>query len=89
MLALLQAFPPLWAAVTIVLVLSCNPFPQDLEHFDHPPQEDHLQCTEKINEHIFTLRFLQIFFLLYLDTLADYKIFGPVSCFDELKRKIS
>ena len=50
LLAPLQAFPPFWAAVTIVLVLSCNPFPQDLEHFDHPPQEDHLQCTEKLNE---------------------------------------
>ena len=46
----LHAFPPFWAAATIVLVLSCSPFPQDLEHFDHPPQEDHMQCTEKLNE---------------------------------------
>ena len=40
-----QAFPPFWAAVTIVLVLSCTPFPQDLEQFDHSPQEDFLQSV--------------------------------------------
>ena len=41
----LHAFPSFWAAVTIVLVLSCTPFPQDLEHFDHSPQEDCLQSV--------------------------------------------
>ena len=45
LLAPTQAFPPFWAAVTIVLVLSCTPFPQDLEHFDHSPQEDFLQSV--------------------------------------------
>ena len=39
----LQALPPFFADVTIVLFLSCSPFPQDLEHFDHSPQEDCLQ----------------------------------------------
>ena len=41
----LHALPPFLAGVTIVLVLSCTPFPQDLEHFDHSPQEDCLQSV--------------------------------------------
>ena len=45
MLGLLQALPPFLAGVTIVLVLSCTPFPQDLEHFDHSPQEECLQSV--------------------------------------------
>ena len=40
-------FPPFLADVASVLRLSWDPPPQDLEHFDHPPQEDHLQCTKK------------------------------------------
>ena len=40
-------FPPFLADVASVLRLSRDPPPQDLEHFDHPPQEDHLQCTKK------------------------------------------
>ena len=43
-------FPPCLADVASVLRLSWDPPPQDLEHFDHPPQEDHLQCTKKIYE---------------------------------------
>ena len=45
MLGPLHALPPLLADVTIVLFLSCSPFPQDLEHFDHSPQEDCLQSV--------------------------------------------
>ena len=40
-------FPPCLADVASVLRLSRDPPPQDLEHFDHPPQEDHLQCTKE------------------------------------------
>ena len=46
-------FPPCLADVASVLRLSWDPPPQDLEHFDHPPQEDHLQWTEKVNEFSF------------------------------------
>ena len=52
----MHAFPPCLAVLATDLRLICDPPPQDLEHFDHPPQEDQLQCTEKINEHFFTLR---------------------------------
>ena len=46
----MHAFPPCLAVLATVLRLFCDPPPQDLEHFDHPPQEDHMQCTEKLNE---------------------------------------
>ena len=39
-------FPPFLAVVASVLRLSWDPPPQDLEYFDQPPQEDHLQWTE-------------------------------------------
>ena len=46
----MHAFPPCLAVLATDLRLICDPPPQDLEHFDHPPQEDHMQCTEKLNE---------------------------------------
>ena len=60
LLAPTQAFPPFWAAVTIVLVLSCTPFPQDLEHFDHSLQEDFLQFTLVVLQDLQQFRFIQV-----------------------------
>ena len=51
----IHLFPPCLADVASVLCLSCDPPPQDLEHSDHPPQEDHWQWTEKVNEYFFIL----------------------------------
>ena len=56
----LHAFPPFWAALTIVLVLSCTPFPQDLEHFDHSLQEDFIQFTLVVLQDLQQFRFIQV-----------------------------
>ena len=56
----LHAFPPFWAALIIVLVLSCTPFPQDLEHFDHSLQEDFIQFTLVVLQDLQQFRFIQV-----------------------------
>ena len=56
LLAPTQAFPPFWAAVT-VLVLSCSPPPQDCEHFDHSPQEEYLQSVGHMPHVFLQIRF--------------------------------
>ena len=72
----MHAFPPCLAVLATDLRLICDPPPQDLEHFDHLPQEDHLQCSKKINEHFFTLR-LCICFAYYTWTLSLITRFLP------------
>ena len=58
----LHPFPPCLAVVASVLRLSWVPPPQDLVHFDHWPQLDHSQCTEKMYYVIF----------LYFDCITYY-----------------
>ena len=72
----LQALPPFLAGVTIVLVLSCTPFPQDLEHFDHSPQEDCLQSVACDFEVPMLLHMPHVF-LQFSDTNA-FVVFVPM-----------
>ena len=74
-----HAFPPCFSVLATVLCLFSDPSPQDLEHFDHLPQEDHLQCSEKNKWTFLYTQVVHIFCLSYLDTFVDYKIFAPFS----------